>query len=34
MISKGHDIEIDAVRIINEDIASIISDLKIKTVLK
>jgi len=31
---KGQDIEIDAFRIINEDIASIISDLKIKTYLK
>lgn len=31
---KGQDIEIDAVRIINEDIASIISDLKIETYLK
>ena len=31
---KGKDIEIDAVRLINEDIDSIISDLKIKTVLK
>ena len=31
---KGQDIEIDAVRIINEDIASIISDLKIETFLK
>jgi alpha-glucosidase (family GH31 glycosyl hydrolase) len=31
---KGKDIEIDAVRIINEDINSILSDLKIKTSLK
>lgn len=31
---KGKDIEIDAVRLINEDIDSIISDLKIKTGLK
>lgn len=31
---KGKDIEIDAVRLINEDIASIISDLQIKTELK
>lgn len=31
---KGKDIEIDAVRLINEDIDSIISDLKIKTTLK
>ena len=31
---KGKDIEIDAVRIINEDINSIISDLKIETSLK
>lgn len=31
---KGKDIEIDAVRLINEDIDSIISDLKIKTNLK
>ena len=31
---KGKDIEIDAERIINEDIDSIISDLKIKTSLK
>lgn len=31
---KGKDIEIDAVRIINEDINSIISDLNIKTELK
>lgn len=31
---KGKDIEIDAVRLINEDIDSIISDLQIKTVLK
>lgn len=31
---KGRDIEIDAVRLINEDIDSIISDLKIKTALK
>ncbi len=31
---KGRDIEIDAVRIINEEIASIITDLKIKTALK
>ena len=31
---KGKDIEIDAVRIINEDINSIISDLNIQTVLK
>ncbi len=31
---KGKDIEIDAVRIINEEIDSIISDLKIKTTLK
>jgi alpha-glucosidase (family GH31 glycosyl hydrolase) len=31
---RGKDIEIDAVRIINEDINSIISDLKIKTSLK
>ncbi len=31
---KGQDIEIDAVRIINEEIDSIISDLQIRTVLK
>lgn len=31
---KGKDIEIDATRLINEDIDSIISDLKIKTTLK
>jgi hypothetical protein len=31
---KGKDIEIDAVRLINEDIDSIISDLQIKTFLK
>ena len=31
---KGNDIEIDAVRLINEDIDSVISDLYIKTVLK
>ncbi|HOP65868.1 MAG TPA: glycoside hydrolase family 31 protein, partial [Bacilli bacterium] len=31
---KGKDIEIDAVRIINEEIDSIISDLQIRTVLK
>ena len=31
---KGKDIEIDAVRLINEDIDSIISDLQIKTELK
>ncbi len=31
---KGQDIEIDAVRLINEDIDSIISDLQIKTSLK
>ncbi len=31
---KGSDIEIDAVRIINEDIKTIISDLKIETELK
>ena len=31
---KGKDIEIDAVRIINEDIKNIISDLQIQTVLK
>lgn len=31
---KGEDIEIDATRIINEDINSIINDLKIPTVLK
>ena len=31
---KGKDIEIDAVRLINEDIDSIISDLQIKTILK
>lgn len=31
---KGQDIEIDAVRIINDDIATIISDLQIKTELK
>ena len=31
---KGKDIEIDAVRIINEDIDSIISDLQVKTTLK
>ena len=31
---KGRDIEIDAVRLINEDINSIISDAKIKTSLK
>ena len=31
---KGRDIEIDAVRLINEDIDTIISDLKIPTVLK
>ena len=30
----GEDIEIDAIRIINEDIISIISDLPIKTVVK
>ena len=31
---KGKDIEIDAVRLINEDIDSIINDLQIKTNLK
>ena len=31
---KGNDIEIDAVRIINEDISSIISDLQIETKMK
>jgi len=31
---KGKDIEIDAIRLINEDINSIISDAKIKTNLK
>lgn len=31
---KGKDIEIDAVRIINDDIDSIISDIPIKTVIK
>ena len=31
---KGKDIEIDAVRLINEDIDSIISDLQVKTALK
>ena len=31
---KGKDIEIDAVRLINDDIDSIISDLQIKTLLK
>ena len=31
---RGKDIEIDAARIINEDINSIITDLKIKTKLK
>lgn len=31
---KGKDIEIDAVRIINEDIESIIADLQIETVMK
>lgn len=31
---KGQDIEIDAVRIINEDIETIISDLQIQTLLK
>ncbi len=31
---KGKDIEIDAVRLINEDIDTIISDLKIPTILK
>jgi hypothetical protein len=31
---KGKDIEIDAVRIINDEIDSIISDLKIETRLK
>ena len=31
---KGKDIEIDAVRLINEDIDSVIADLRIKTVLK
>ncbi len=31
---KGRDIEIDAIRLIHEDIDSIISDLKIKTALK
>lgn len=31
---KGQDIEIDAVRLINEDIASIINDLQIETELK
>lgn len=31
---KGKDIEIDAVRVINEDIDSILSDLQIETVLK
>ena len=31
---KGKDIEIDAIRVINEDIDSIISDLQIKTALK
>lgn len=34
IICKGNDIEIDALRIINEDIVSIISDLPIKTVVK
>ena len=33
-IGKGKDIEIDAIRLINEDINSIISDAKIKTNLK
>ena len=31
---KGTDIEIDTVRLINEDIDSIITDLQIRTVLK
>ena len=31
---KGQDIEIDAVRLLNDDIDSIISDIPIKTVLK
>ena len=31
---KGKDIEIDAVRITNDDIDSIISDIPIKTVIK
>lgn len=31
---KGKDIEIDAVRLINEDLDSIISDLQIKTIMK
>lgn len=34
LICSGDDIEIDAIRIINEDIVSIISDLPIKTVVK
>ena len=34
LIISGEDIEIDAIRIINEDIVSIISDLPIKTVVK
>ncbi len=34
VICRGDDIEIDAIRIINEDIVSIISDLPIKTVVK
>ena len=34
VICSGEDIEIEAIRIINEDIVSIISDLPIKTVVK
>lgn len=34
LLCKGDDIEIEAIRIINEDIVSIISDLPIKTVVK
>lgn len=34
VICRGDDIEIDAIRIINEDIVSVISDLPIKTIVK
>ena len=34
LVVSGDDIEIDAIRIINEDIVSIISDLPIKTIVK
>ena len=34
IICKGNNIELDAIRIINEDIDSILSDLKIKTSIK